>query len=143
MDLREITPDYYVAPQIGPHDVAQLKAAGITDVICNRPDMEVSAAENADTIKAAVTAAGLAFHDNPVTNGGLTEDMVALQAQVIQAATGPVFAYCRSGTRSTIVWALGQAGHRPTDEIIAAAAQGGYDLGHLRAQIDALAQRQG
>ncbi|MBT8412600.1 MAG: TIGR01244 family phosphatase, partial [Octadecabacter sp.] len=53
--------------------------------------------------------------------------------------SGPVLAYCASGTRSSIVWALGQAGTMATDEIITAAAAAGYDLSGLKPQLDALA----
>ena len=41
MDIREITPRYYVAPQIDAKDLSELKAQGFTCVICNRPDEEV------------------------------------------------------------------------------------------------------
>jgi uncharacterized protein (TIGR01244 family) len=51
-----------------------------------------------------------------------------------------VLAYCASGTRSSIVWSLGQAGKMPTDAIIAATAQAGYDLAGMRGQLDMLAK---
>ena len=60
-------------------------------------------------------------------------------APAIDAATGPVFAYCASGNRCSVVWALAHAGERPTDELIAVPARFGYQLEHLRRQIDALA----
>ena len=41
MDIRQITPTYFVAPQLDPADMAANAAAGITTVICNRPDEEV------------------------------------------------------------------------------------------------------
>ncbi len=121
--------------------MATLAADGFTTVICNRPDDENPPELHAAAMRAAAEAAGLNFVDNPVVNGGLTMDMVENQGRAIAGAEGPVFAYCRSGTRSTIVWALSQAGHLPTDQMIGAAAQAGYDLAGMRGQIEALASR--
>lgn len=140
MDLHRITPEYTVAPQVEPTDMAELARAGFTTVICNRPDAEVPPDLQVAAMRAAAEAAGLTFIDNPVVNGGLTQDMVETQSRAIADSTGPVFAYCRSGTRCTIVWALSQAGTMPTDTIIAKAAEAGYDVGALRSQIDALSR---
>jgi hypothetical protein len=40
-----------------------------------------------------------------------------------------------------MVWALAQAGKRPTDELIALPARFGYQLEGLRSQIEALARQ--
>jgi hypothetical protein len=76
----------------------------------------------------AAEAAGLAFVFNPVTGGMLTEANVEEQAEAIAGSEGPVVAYCASGNRSTVVWALGVAGEVPVDDIIARAAENGYNL---------------
>lgn len=141
MDIRQITPGFAVSPQILPSDVPRLKAEGFTTVICNRPDEEVSGDEASDAIRAACDAEGLSFHMVPVTHAGMTPDLIEQQRDAIDGAAGPVFAYCRSGTRSCHTWALVRAGEMPADEIIAAGAQGGYDLTPLRQAIGALAQR--
>lgn len=139
MDIRRITPDYAVSPQVAPEDMATLAAEGFTMVINNRPDAEIGPEAGSDAMRAAAEAAGLTFVANPVVNGALTLEMVETQGRSCTEARGPVFAYCRSGTRSSIVWALSQAGQVPTGEILAALAQAGYDQPHLGPQIDALA----
>ncbi|WP_386682759.1 TIGR01244 family sulfur transferase [Loktanella sp. R86503] len=133
MDIRQITPAYASAPQIDPADAAAIKAAGFVTVICNRPDAEVPPSHQADALRAAIEAEGMTFVVNPVTHQGLNDDMVALQAQAAEG--GKTLAYCASGTRSTIVWALTQAGKMDPDAIIAAAAQGGYDISGLRDRL--------
>jgi len=140
MDIRRITPDYAVAPQVLPEDMATLAAEGFTTVINNRPDAEVDANVCCDAMRQAAVAAGLEYVPNPVVNGGLTMDMVARQGQVCATAPGPVFAYCRSGTRSSIVWALSQAGQQPTADILKSLSDAGYDQPMLGPQIDALAK---
>lgn len=141
MDNRRITPDYAVAPQIEPDEVAGLAAEGFAALVCNRPDDEVPPELQSGAMRAAAEAAGLDFVYNPVVNGGLTLEMVKAQGAALEAAKGPVLAYCRSGTRSTVVWALSQAGTRPTAELLADAKQAGYDLPGLGPQIDNLAAR--
>ena len=139
MDIRHLTATYAVSPQIGPEDVATLKAQGFATVICNRPDREIPGDIHAAVIGPLVEAAGMVFVDNPVTGGALTMDNVAAQGAAIAEAQGPVFAYCASGNRSSIVWALSQAGTQSADELIGAGARFGYQLEGLRDQIEALA----
>lgn len=139
MDIRALTPSYAVSPQIDPGDLAAIKAAGYTTVIDNRPDAEIPPALQADAMRAAAEAAGLTFVSNPVIGGMLTMQNVEAQSTAIAAAPGPILAYCASGNRSSIVWALAHAGKLPTDELISAPARYGYQLEGLRGQIDALA----
>lgn len=139
MDIRHLTEDYAVSPQITPEDVVALRAAGFTTVICNRPDAEIPTELQAEAVRAAAVAAGLAFVDNPVIGGAISDANAADQGAAIAAAKGPVLAYCASGNRSSIVWALSQAGRVATDDLIATAARWGYNLEPYRARIDAAA----
>jgi uncharacterized protein (TIGR01244 family) len=118
-----------------------LAEQGVATVICNRPDAENPPPLQAAAMQEAAEAAGLAFVFNPVTGGALTEANVEEQSEAIETSEGPVVAYCASGNRSTIVWALGQAGERDTDDILARASAQGYDLSWLRPRLDALAAR--
>lgn len=139
MDIRQISPTYAVSPQIDVEDVPAIAEAGFTTIICNRPDAEIPPSHHAMVIQAAATKAGLHFVEIPVTHQGLNMDMVEAQKNAMQASDGPCLAYCASGTRCSIVWSLTQAGDMATDDIIAATADAGYDLGGMRGQLDALA----
>lgn len=143
MDIRQITPNYFVAPQLDPADMVDIAATGITTIICNRPDEEVPPPFQADAIEDAARAAGLDFVRLPLTHQTMTPPNVATQMQHASAAEGPVLAYCASGTRSTVVWCLGQAGAMAADDILAAVRAGGYDLENLRPTLDAIAQAKG
>lgn len=135
MDTRQITPDFHVAPQVTAADMAELKEAGFTHIICNRPASESMPQDQPELIEAAATAAGLGWTLNPLVSGDLSMDHVTAQQ-----ADGKVLAYCASGTRSAILWALAQAGKMPTDDILAAIAQAGYPMEGLRGQINMLAK---
>lgn len=140
MDIRPLTDRYAVSPQIDPEDMAAIKAAGFAMVIDNRPDGEIPPSHHTAVMAQAAAAAGLAFVANPVIGGMLTLQNVTDQGAAIAQATGPILAYCASGNRSSIVWALSHAGKMPTDELIAIPARHGYNLEGLRGQLDAMAR---
>jgi len=106
MEYREISADYSVSGQIQPEDVTAIKEAGFKSVICNRPDDEQPGQPSADSVKAVVEAAGLAFRFIPVISGQITQENVDDQAEALDALEGPVFAYCRSGARCTNLYGL-------------------------------------
>lgn len=141
MTIRQITDRYHVSPQISAEDIPALKEAGVTLVICNRPDEEVPPSHQADAIGAAVRAAGIAFENLPLTHQTMTPDNIARQADLVAGASGAVLAYCASGTRCSVVWALGQARELSVDDILTSTARAGYDLGGLRPTLEALARR--
>ena len=131
MELKRINDDVSVAPQISPDDMPALKAAGFTTVINNRPDGEAPDQPSSDTMKAAAEAAGLSYHFIPLGRDGVSPQMVEQTEAALEGSDGPVLAFCRSGTRSTTLWALSQAGKMPAQEIVAQAAHAGYDMSHL------------
>jgi len=119
--------------QIEPEDVAAAKAQGFTAIINNRPDNEQPGQPAGAEIEAAAKAEGMDYTAIPVDHSGFNEAQVAAMADALEKATGPVLAFCRSGTRSTYLWAL--ARHRLGDDgeqLIAKAANAGYDLSAIR-----------
>jgi uncharacterized protein (TIGR01244 family) len=123
---------------IEPEDMTALAKEGYVAVICNRPDGEVPPSHRAAAMQEAAEAAGLAFTFNPVAMPNLTVEAVEEQADAMEG--GRTLAYCASGTRSAILWALSQAGRMPVDDILSTTAEAGYALDGLRPQIDALAK---
>lgn len=141
MDIRPLTPTYAVSPQIDLADLAAIKAAGFATVIDNRPDAEIPAHLHTGAMADAARALGLTFIANPVISGGLTAQNVEAQAAAVAASAGPVLAYCASGNRSSVVWALMNAGQMDADTLIGTPARYGYTLEHLRGQIEARAAK--
>ena len=141
MDLRPLSEDYMIGPQLAPGDMTALAAQGVRLVICNRPDAEVPADLQASAIQAAADAAGIGFVYNPVNGAAMTMDNVEEQAAALEAAEGPAAAYCASGMRAVVMWAFAQAGRLDTDAIVAAGNAAGFPLDGMRGQIDAMAAR--
>jgi uncharacterized protein (TIGR01244 family) len=142
--FRKITDTVYASPQIAAEDLAEAAALGIAMVINNRPEGESDDQTPGDEIEAAARAAGMDYAAIPVTHAGFSQPQVDAMASALAGARGPVLAYCRSGTRSTLLWALAEAsrGGNPA-AIVAQAAQAGYDVSPVRAVIDMLAAGKG
>lgn len=132
MDARCITPRYFVSPQISVEDVPAIAAAGFRTVICNRPDAEVPPSHRADALKQAVEAAGMAFHVLELTHQTMTPDKVAQQRALSESCEGPVLAYCASGTRCSVVWALAHVQDEGVDAVLEHTLRAGYQLDGLR-----------
>lgn len=119
-----------VSGQIMPEEVAQAAAAGIRTIVNNRPDGEEADQPPGRDIAAAAAAAGLGYRHIPVA-GGFSQEQVAAMAEALEA--GPMLAFCKSGTRSTFLWALARAaGGADADVLLAQAAGAGYDLSPIR-----------
>jgi uncharacterized protein (TIGR01244 family) len=136
LDLKRINDHVSVSGQIQPEDVAALKAAGFVAIINNRPDGESPDQPAGADIEQAAKAAGLEYHAIPLGREGVSPDMVEKTKSVLEGSSGPVFCYCRSGTRSTTLWALSQAGEMDPGEIISQAAEAGYDMSHLAGHLN-------
>ncbi len=138
--FRKVTDGLFASPQIGLEDVAEAKALGVTLVINNRPEGESDDQVPGPEIEAAARAAGMDYLAIPVTHAGFSEGQVEAMAEALANSAGPVLAYCRSGTRSTLLWALAEASRGGQPERIAAqAAQAGYDMAAIRPLVDMLA----
>jgi uncharacterized protein (TIGR01244 family) len=122
-----------VSPQITPADVASAAAQGFTLIINNRPDGEQPGQPEGAEIAAAAAAAGLEYVAIPVVPGQLGEAEIVAMRDALAHAAGPVLGYCRTGTRSTFLWALARARLGDTPDALAAKAQAaGYDITPIR-----------
>jgi uncharacterized protein (TIGR01244 family) len=140
--FRKLDDRTYVAPQLRPEHLAEAVAIGITAVINNRPDDEEPGQPEGATIAEAAEAAGLTYTAIPVTSAGFSHPQVDAMARALGQADGPVLAYCRSGTRSTYLWALARAklGDHPA-VLTEKAEAAGYDLRPIRPMLDALSAK--
>lgn len=124
----KINDNLSVAPQINVSDVPKIAALGFKLVICNRPDGEERGQPRFSEIEEAAMKHGLEFEYQPVVGGQMSPQEAATFRDTCKNAEGPVLAYCRTGTRCTILWALSEAGLLPAEEIIATAKKAGYDI---------------
>ncbi len=102
--MHRITEDYTASAQITADDVEAIANTGFKAVVCNRPDHEDPGQPTAAEIAAACEQHGLAFHHVPIVGSALSLEAVEAMRGIMSNTDGPVFAYCRSGTRSAVVW---------------------------------------
>ncbi len=128
MELHQLSPELSVSAQILPDQLAELRAAGFQSIICNRPDGEAGDQPLFAEIERAAQALGLRTYYLPAVSGKVTDEQGLQFGQIMADLPKPVLAYCRTGMRSTTMWALAEARRQALPEIIAVAQRAGYDM---------------
>lgn len=128
MDIKSLTDELSVSPQIVSADLQAVAEAGFRSVICNRPDGEGSDQPVFSEIELAAKAQGLQVRYLPAESGKVTDEQGAAFGALMAELPKPVLAFCRTGMRSTTMWALSQAGQMPLPQIIERASRAGFDL---------------
>jgi len=141
-NFRRLSPTMLASPQIVPQDLREAEQKGVTLVVNNRPDGEEPDAPQSAEIESAAREHGMDYLYLPVTHSGISAAQIDSLNEALASNDGTALGYCRSGTRSTMLWALARvkAGAAP-DDIAEAAAQAGYDLSSIRPMMDMLAAR--
>ena len=109
-------------------DIELLLDKGFEKIICNRPDFEVPPNIQSNVIEKAAAEIGISFEYHPLTFENMNAENIEKQMAFIEESKRPVLAYCTSGTRSVAIWALGQIGKMPKDEILKTTLASGYNL---------------
>ena len=126
--MRQLDEKTLVSGQIDPEQVAQLKKFGVTMIVNNRPDSEEPGQPTGAEIETAAEAAGIAYRYIPIHRGIGPSDAEAME-EAIEATDGKLFAYCKSGTRSALTWAVARRQQGASvEELQQAAASAGVDL---------------
>ncbi len=134
MPFKTLDANMLVSTQIQPDDVADAAACGVTMIVNNRPDGEAEDQPRSAEIEAAAHAAGIAYRHIPIT--GITAEAVEAMDRALDETEGTMLAFCKSGTRSTFLWALAQASRGADGEtLVRQAAEAGYDLSPIRPHL--------
>jgi len=141
-EFRTLSSKVIASPQIAVSDLSAARDCGVSTVVNNRPEGEADDQTPGEAIEAAARSLGLDYVAIPITPGSFNEAQVGAMIDALQHAEGKVLAYCRTGTRSTLLWALAEAVMgTPVEEVAGAAASAGYDISPVRAAMAALASR--
>ena len=138
MTIHRLTEKLYISPQISPADAAEAAKLGIRSVICNRPDGEEPGQPTAQQTADWLADAGIqSFHHQPVLAPQAGADDARQFAAQLEAADGAVLAYCRTGTRASLLWAIGQvqAGRNAAEVMAEVQQKTGLDLSPFAAKL--------
>jgi len=128
MDLIALDDRTIVSGQIQASDLADMKAKGITTIVNNRPDGEEEDQPTSLLLEMAAEEAGLDYLHIPIS-AEFSEDKIAAMLNALETSEGLVLAFCKSGTRSTYLWALARARWgADVDDMILRARYAGYNL---------------
>lgn len=127
--IRQLDDATLVGGQVAPEDVPDLKAQGVTMLVNNRPDNEDSGQPLSTDIEAAARDAGLEYRHIPIRYGIGPSDVEAMRDAMRATGNGKLLAFCRSGNRSTLAWAVARAedGVKP-EELHRRAEEAGFNL---------------
>jgi len=141
-EFKQLSEMVWASPQITAAELTCAAAQGFALIINNRPDSEGEDQPDGAEIEHAAAQHGLAYVAIPVGQAGFNQTMIEGMAQALQNAEGKVLAYCRSGTRSTFLWALAEAsrGESPT-ALLNAAREAGYDISPIGPMLEMLAAK--
>ena len=127
---RQLDDKTLVAGQIGPEDIPRLKELGVTLIVNNRPDGEDADQPTSDELEAAAKRAGLDYRHVPIVRGMGPSDIESMREAMHSVGEGKLFAFCRSGNRSTLAWAVAKSEDGvPSTELNRMANEAGFDLG--------------
>lgn len=127
---RQLDASTLVAGQIAPEDVPALKALGVTMIVNNRPDGEDVGQPEGEDIEAAAKAAGIDYRHVPIARGLGPSDIEAMREAMHAVGDGKLFAFCRSGNRSALAWAVARSEDGVSRaELDRMANEAGFDLG--------------
>lgn len=132
--LMQLAPGLTAAGALSAADIDALAASGVKTIVNNRPDGEDPGQLPADEARRLCEAYGIAYHHIPFVAATLTQADIDAFDAVLKSTTGPVVAHCRSGTRSTMIWALTRLreGEDPA-ALVALGARNGVDISALPA----------
>ena len=126
--IRQLDEHTLVGSQIAATDIAGLAAQGVTLIVNNRPDGEDAEQPPATEIEAATKAAGIAYRFVPVRYGIGPAEIAAMGEAIRAAGDGKLLAFCRSGSRSALTWALARrAGGASAENVTQALLAAGID----------------
>jgi uncharacterized protein (TIGR01244 family) len=138
MKFAKLNNELTVSDQITIEDLKEIHAQGYKTIFCNRPDHESEGQLDFSVIEKEAQKLGIKSIHQPVIGGQISDDDIAQFGCYLEASQKPIFAYCRTGTRCSTLWALSHAKKLPTDEILNKAQLAGYDLFPLRDRLNSL-----
>jgi sulfide:quinone oxidoreductase len=139
--MKQLYKNIYVAGQIESKDFASMAEFGIKTIINNRPDNEEPGQFTAAAAQALAAEHDIEYHYLPMANGqAMPPTLVNDFKSVVDSSNDPILVHCRSGMRSSFLWALGQipAGKVTVDQAIEAAQAAGIPLGNARAALESV-----
>lgn len=136
-EFKRINQQLSVFGQISKNDLLAAQQQGFKTVVNNRPDNESEEQISNAELEQYAKELDLTYFYLPIAPAGISDQEAQQFEQIFNQQTGPLLAFCRTGNRSTRLWALAQSGTTDSDSLIQQAQTAGYDISSLRERLDA------
>ena len=137
--MKKLHNSLFVMGQISLEDIDNLAEAGVKTIINNRPDNEEPGQLLHQQASERAAQKGINYVYLPMQSGQpMPATLINDFKEVINNTNEPILAHCRSGMRSSFIWALGQVtdGSMTVDEVIHAAQSANIPLANYRAVLE-------
>ncbi|WP_151671570.1 TIGR01244 family sulfur transferase [Nitrincola schmidtii] len=133
--MRKITDDLSACAQLTQDDIKALSEQGVKTLICNRPDDEEPEQPSSASLKAYAEELGLQWFYLPVISGQVEDGQGDEFGQILAQAKTPIVAFCRSGARCGMLWALSQRKQQDPKALVDQLKVSGYDMPDFFARL--------
>ncbi|KAE8236942.1 hypothetical protein A4X03_0g9272, partial [Tilletia caries] len=129
MPVTSVSEKLSVSSQPSVEDIRSLRANGFKTLINNRPDGEEPGQPGTEAEAQEAKHCNLSYAFIPVTGATITEADVRAFQRAIDESEGPVFAHCKTGTRSLNLYVIGEVldGRLRADQVMDFGRERGFD----------------
>lgn len=133
--MRQLTDTLSACAQLSQADITALSEQGVKTIICNRPDHEEPEQPSAASLQAYAESLGLQWFYQPVISGQVEDSQGDEFAEILAQAATPIVAFCRSGARCGMLWALSQRRQQEPKMLVEHLKSSGYDMPDFFARL--------
>jgi len=133
--MRQLTDTLSACAQLTQEDIKALSEQGVKTIICNRPDHEEPEQPSAASLQAYAESLGLQWFYQPVISGQVVDSQGDEFAEILAQAGTPIVAFCRSGARCGMLWALSQRRQQEPKMLVEHLKSSGYDMPDFFARL--------
>ena len=143
MPVSNVSEKLFLSSQPSVGDMRSLRENGFTTLINNRPDGEEPGQPGTEVEAQEAKHCNLSYTFIPVTGATITEADVRAFQRAVAGSEGPVFAHCKTGTRSLTLYLIGEVldGRMQASEVIDFGRQRGFDTSGAAAWLEQHATR--
>ena len=134
--MKQLTTELSVGAQLEVDEIPELATRGFKSIIGNRPDNEGPDQPRWEELEFVARSHGLQARHIPVIPGQLGPDEVQAFRDALVELPKPIAAFCKTGTRSTMLWALVNPDGLSQEQRVQTAAEQGYDISALRPRLN-------
>ena len=133
--MRQLTDTLSACAQLTQADIKALSEQGVKTIICNRPDHEEPDQPSAASLQGYAESLGLQWFYQPVISGQVEDSQGDEFAEILAQADTPIVAFCRSGARCGMLWALSQRKQQEPNMLVEHLKSSGYDMPDFFARL--------